>query len=113
MTVRSNLFTVDPPLTHQAASLRRSFPYWIIWLIAFVGGDSVLCAQSTQQRRPNILFAVSDDQSFPHASAYGDAAIKTPNFDRVAKAGVLFRNAFTPAPGCSPMRAAFLTGREI
>ena len=70
-------------------------------------------AQAAQQRRPNILFAVSDDQSFPHASAYGDAAIKTPHFDRVAKAGVLFRNAFTPAPGCSPMRAAFLTGREI
>ena len=63
--------------------------------------------------RPNILFAVSDDQSFPHASAYGYAAISTPGFDRVAKTGVLFNNAFTPAPGCSPMRAAFLTGRHI
>lgn len=66
-----------------------------------------------QTRRPNILIAISDDQSYPHASAYGDAAIRTPSFDRVAKAGVLFQNAFTPAPGCSPMRAAFLTGREI
>ena len=63
--------------------------------------------------RPNILVAVSDDQSFPHASAYGYQAISTPGFDRVAKAGVLFQNAFTPAPGCSPMRAAFLTGRHI
>ncbi len=63
--------------------------------------------------RPNILIAISDDQSFPHASAYGDPAIQTPAFDRVARSGVLFRNAFTPAPGCSPMRAAFLTGREI
>ncbi len=63
--------------------------------------------------RPNILIAISDDQSYPHASAYGDAAVATPAFDRVAKAGVLFRNAFTPAPGCSPMRAAFLTGRQI
>ncbi|OYP34989.1 sulfatase [Rhodopirellula sp. MGV] len=68
---------------------------------------------NAQSDRPNILIAVSDDQSFPHASAYGDQAIQTPAFDRVAKAGVLFRNAFTPAPGCSPMRAAFLTGREI
>ncbi|KAA5540101.1 sulfatase [Roseiconus nitratireducens] len=64
-------------------------------------------------KRPNILVAVSDDQSYPHASAYGDPAARTPNFDRVAKSGVLFTNAFTPAPGCSPMRAAFLTGREI
>ncbi|MEL6106691.1 MAG: sulfatase [Planctomycetota bacterium] len=64
-------------------------------------------------KRPNILLAISDDQSYPHASAYGAAEIKTPGFDAVAKAGVLFHNAFTPAPGCSPMRAAFLTGREI
>ncbi len=63
--------------------------------------------------RPNILIAISDDQSYPHASAYGAAEISTPAFDRVAREGVLFRQAFTPAPGCSPMRAAFLTGREI
>ncbi|MEM6470372.1 MAG: sulfatase [Planctomycetota bacterium] len=63
--------------------------------------------------RPNILIAVSDDQSFPHASAYGCRSIRTPAFDRIAKEGVLFNAAFTPAPGCSPMRAAFLTGREI
>ena len=63
--------------------------------------------------RPNILIAISDDQSYPHTSAYGDPVIKTPAFDRVAKSGVLFHNAFTPAPGCSPMRAALLTGREI
>jgi uncharacterized sulfatase len=64
-------------------------------------------------KRPNILVAISDDQSYPHASAYGYEAIETPAFDRVAKMGLLFRNAFTPAPGCSPMRAAFLTGRNI
>ena len=62
---------------------------------------------------PNILVAIADDQSFPHASAYGFKGVQTPAFDRVARAGVLFGNAFTPAPGCSPMRAAFLTGRHI
>jgi len=67
----------------------------------------------TKPNRPNILIAISDDQSYPHASAYGAAEITTPAFDRVARAGILFRNAFTPCPGCSPMRAAFLTGREI
>ena len=64
-------------------------------------------------QRPNILIAISDDQSYPHASAYGCAGIETPSFDRIAEAGVLFTRAFTPAPGCSPMRAAFLTGRHI
>lgn len=72
-----------------------------------------VCAVAKSADRPNILVAISDDQSYPHASAYGYEAIETPAFDRVAKAGLLFRNAFTPAPGCSPMRAAFLTGRNI
>ncbi|MEM0925733.1 MAG: sulfatase, partial [Planctomycetota bacterium] len=70
-------------------------------------------AMDAADQRPNLLIAISDDQSFPHASAYGEEAIRTPAFDRIAKQGVLFRQAFTPAPGCSPMRAAFLTGREI
>ena len=72
-----------------------------------------ICSLLEGNERPNILIAISDDQSYPHASAYGYEAISTPAFDRVARAGVLFRNAFTPAPGCSPMRAALLTGRYI
>lgn len=63
--------------------------------------------------RPNIFIAISDDVSFPHASAYGSKMVRTPAFDRVASGGVLFNNAFCPAPGCSPSRAAFLTGRHI
>jgi uncharacterized sulfatase len=62
--------------------------------------------------RPNILFAISDDQSWAHASAYGYAAVSTPAFDRVAREGALFTQAFSPTPGCSPTRAAFLTGRH-
>ena len=63
--------------------------------------------------RPNILIAISDDQSWAHASAYGSQFVKTPAFDRVANEGVLFTNAFAAAPGCSPCRAALLTGRHI
>lgn len=63
--------------------------------------------------RPNIFIAISDDVSFPHASAYGSKMVSTPAFDKVAREGVLFNNAFCPAPGCSPSRAAFLTGRHI
>ncbi len=62
---------------------------------------------------PNILFCISDDQSWEHASAYGYKAIQTPHFDRVANEGVLFTNAFAPSPGCSPTRASVLTGRHI
>jgi len=62
-------------------------------------------------RRPNILVAISDDQSWIHTSASGCRSIATPNFDRVAKEGVLFNNAICASPGCSPSRASILTGR--
>ena len=63
--------------------------------------------------QPNLLIMISDDQSFPHASAYGSKMVSTPKFDKVASNGALFMNAFCAAPGCSPSRAAFLTGRNI
>ena len=78
-----------------------------------VGGMAASAAKMpSRARRPNILLAISDDQSWPHASAYGCAFVKTPAFDRVAREGVLFHNAFAPAPQCSPTRAAILTGRN-
>lgn len=67
--------------------------------------------RGAQSRRPNILFAISDDQSYPHTSAMGDRVVKTPNFDRVAGSGVLFRQAYSLSPGCAPSRAGLLTGR--
>lgn len=69
---------------------------------------------------PNILFALADDWSWPHASiahdmgiAGSDSVVKTPVFDRIARQGVLFKNAFCSAPSCSPSRSAILTGRNM
>jgi len=80
----------------------------MICLLSFLG---VLTTHGNE--RPNILFMISDDQSFPHASAYGSKMVSTPNFDLLASEGVLFNNAICASPGCSPSRAAFLTGRQI
>jgi N-sulfoglucosamine sulfohydrolase len=62
--------------------------------------------------RPNILFVIADDQSYPHASAYGTTWVKTPAFDRVAREGLLFTRAYTPNAKCAPSRACVLTGRN-
>lgn len=70
-------------------------------------------ADAIPAKRPNILFAMADDWSWPHASVYGETGISTPNFDRVAREGCLFDQAFTAAPQCAPNRAAILTGRNI
>lgn len=64
-------------------------------------------------RRPNILFAFADDWGYPHASAYGDETVRTPNFDQVAREGVLFTHAFVSSPSCTPSRAAVLTGQDF
>ncbi len=64
-----------------------------------------------ESSRPNILFLIADDWSYPHAGAYGDPVVRTPTFDRIAKEGALFDNAYCSAPSCSPSRAAILTGR--
>ena len=82
----------------------------LVVVLAFAAALSE--ASAAVPRRPNILIAISDDQSFGHTSAAGFRAVQTPAFDRVAREGILFRNAFAASPGCSPCRAALLTGRH-
>lgn len=60
---------------------------------------------------PNILFLMGDDWSAPHAGALGDQVIRTPAFDRIAREGVLFTNAYVSAPSCTPSRLAIATGQ--
>jgi len=62
--------------------------------------------------RPNILFAIADDWGL-HAGAYGTTWVKTPAFDRIAREGLLFKNAYTPMAKCAPSRAIVLTGRHL
>ena len=88
----------------------RLVPLLLVALLApqLVAGQD---GPAPQTSRPNILFCIADDWSFPHAGAYGDKVVKTPAFDRVAAEGVLFTRAFCAAPSCSPSRAAILTGQ--
>ena len=67
--------------------------------------------QKTAQKRPNILFAISDDQSFGHTSFGGSTFINTPAFDQMAKEGVYFTNCYAGSPGCAPSRSSIVTGR--
>lgn len=62
---------------------------------------------------PNILVAISDDQSWVSTSLLGSKYVQTPVFDRVAKAGALFSHCFCSAPSCTPSRGALLTGQNF
>jgi arylsulfatase A-like enzyme len=75
--------------------------------------NSVVRAEDSEtNQRPNILFCIADDASYPHMGAYGCSWVKTPAFDRVAREGILFTNAYTPNAKCAPSRACILTGRN-
>lgn len=60
---------------------------------------------------PNIALLIGDNWQYGHAGANGCAAAKTPTFDRIAREGMRFTNAFCPVPSCSPTRSCILTGR--
>ncbi len=62
------------------------------------------------QKKPNIIFILTDDHRYDAMSCMGHPFIKTPNLDRIANEGVLFSNSFVTTSLCSPSRASFLTG---
>ena len=61
--------------------------------------------------RPNIVFILSDDHAQRAISAYDPELISTPNLDRIARDGMLFRNSFVTNSICAPSRAAILSGK--
>ena len=73
---------------------------------------SVLYTRSlSAAQRPNILFILADDMGWGDLSCYGRRDYTTPNIDRLAREGMLFTNAYSAAPVCTPTRVGFHTGR--
>jgi len=83
-----------------------------VTLLLSVFAQSVPAIASPQFQRPNILIAISDDHSWMHTSVQGSAFVETPSLDSIANAGYGFSNAYAASPGCSPSRAALLTGQH-
>ena len=63
------------------------------------------------EKRPNIVFILSDDHRADIMGNSGHPFIKTPHIDRLSKEGVKFSNTFATTPLCSPSRGCFLTGQ--
>ncbi len=84
-------------------------PKLLGWLFA-----TLLCVTNalklTASDKPNVVFILSDNQSYYEMSCHGHADIKTPHIDRLADQSVEFTNFHAP-PFCSPSRAVILTGR--
>ncbi len=68
-------------------------------------------ARADTAKRPNIVFILVDDIRWDAFGCTGHPWVKTPNIDRLAKEGALFKNFFVSIPLCSPSRASYLTGQ--
>lgn len=67
---------------------------------------------SVEKSRPNIIFIFTDDHALQAISAYGSVINQTPNIDRLAEEGMIFRNAFCTNSICAPSRAVIQTGKH-
>lgn len=62
------------------------------------------------QKRPNIIFVITDQQRFDTIAAGGFPYMKTPTLDRMVKEGTYFRRTYVTSPSCAPSRASLFTG---
>jgi arylsulfatase A-like enzyme len=83
--------------------IRRVLAIGCLLLVAHVHADAA--------PRPNVVFILIDDLRWDELGCTGHPFLKTPNVDRIACEGALFRNFFATTPLCSPSRASFLTGQ--
>lgn len=80
----------------------------IIFLLVFL----VLVGSPVHAGKPNILFILIDDLGWMDLHCQGNASLKTPHIDALAKEGMRFTDAYAAAPVCSPTRAAIMTGQS-
>ncbi|MBL4820308.1 MAG: sulfatase [Gammaproteobacteria bacterium] len=82
-------------------------------------GLSILClallvsCTADNNPQPNILFVITDDQSWIHTSFTGEPGVVTPHFDRIAREGVYIDRAYVSAPSCTASRSAILAGQDF
>lgn len=91
-----------PPQMHDSRRLANKIDYL----------EEVARTSRQQTAFPNFVIILFDDLGLGDLQSYGSHAIRTPNMDALAAAGIRFINGYAAAPYCSASRAGLLTGRE-
>src|SRR5947207_9833109 len=79
-------------------------------LLAVIAVAGATLGLPAAEKRPNVVFVLTDDQRWDTISLNERSQVKTPNIDRLGKEGVYFRNAFCTTSLCSPSRPSILSG---
>ena len=84
----------------------------LVLIVLVLAPLAALHAAGAPAPKPNILFLLSDDHSYPYLGCYGNRDVRTPNLDRLASQGMRFDRMFVGCPQCVPSRACLMTGRS-
>ena len=85
----------------------------LVALLAAIAPSALPVTLVAQPRpeRPNVVLIITDDMGWADLGSYGAPDVKTPNIDRLARAGIRFTDFYANAVLCSPTRAGLITGR--
>lgn len=92
----------------------------ILAMLCFASPAPLAAADSKPAARPNFVFILGEAQGWTSTSVQMDEAVpnskngfaRTPNFERLANAGIRLANFYAPSPRCTPSRATFFTGKS-
>ena len=90
--------------------IARLLPQVLVYLIAGLPLSAAIAFAADGKPMPDILLIMPDQMRGDAMSAVGNAVVRTPTIDKLAREGVLFRRAYSSVPSCIPARYALLTG---
>ena len=83
----------------------------VLLMVGVPGSGEAKAPNEAKSRRPNVLLILPDQMRGMDIGCAGNREVQTPNLDRLASGGSLFRNTFANTPVCCPARAILLTGK--
>jgi len=95
------------------------FRYWhVVFILLILTGcdrknSDRTSGSETSKAPPNIIFLLTDDQRWDALGAMGNNTIQTPHLDKLAEAGILFKNAYVTTSICATSRASILSGQYM
>ena len=90
--------------------MNTQFKKYILITVSLILGLSINAQELKKDKRPNIIFLLTDDQRYDALSCTGNKEIETPNIDRLADKGVVFNKYYTTTAICMASRSQIMTG---